>query len=379
VHTLEQAKTEQQLPAITDKMLDAAIKQYNLIRKSPLNLSYDSKAYTITTDQITAWSSISVDETNKTATVVFDQQAISNWLNNSVPLVLQQPGVSTVTIVNGTVQSRSNAAPGSGIDPDATVNMIVNALKNVQPSVSAELKSIAPKEQYVRQYTPTNEGLAAIINDWLKDYPKLKAGVALRELGGSGRQASLNGGTQYPTASIYKLFADWYVFGQSEKGALNLDSPSGVSGKSIIQCIEASIVNSDNDCGKWLLDSSGSSNVTNFAHAAGYGRTDLGSLISTPDDTTNFLVNLANTGLINSTDTQAMLGYMQRQIYRNGIPAGSAGATVQDKVGFLTSVWNDAAIVHGPKSTYVLVVYTNSNNANAIKDLANRIYNLMQS
>jgi beta-lactamase class A len=175
------------------------------------------------------------------------------------------------------------------------------------------------------------------------------------------------------------LFASWYTFSQAEKGSLNLDSPSGVNGKSILQCIEASIVNSDNTCGKWLLDNSGRANITNASHAAGYGSTDLNNLLSTPGDTANFLVNLANGGLMNPANTQTMLGYMQRQIYRSGIPAGSAGAVVQDKVGFLSNTWNDAAIVHGPKSTYVLVVYTNGSNANAIKDLANRIYTLMQS
>jgi beta-lactamase class A len=374
-----EASTTPKMPTITDKALNAALEQYNQARKSPLNLSYNAKTYAITPQQITSWTAINVDQNTGSASLAFDQAAIRNWLNSTVPLVIQKPGVSTVTIVNGTVQSRSNASAGSGLDVDTTISNIMTALQAAKVSTDASVKSLAPSEQYVRQYTPTNEGLAAIISDWQKDHPKLKASVALREISGSGRQASYNGTTQFTMASIYKLYTNWYVFSQSEKGVLSLDSPSGVSGKSILQCIEASIVVSDNTCGKWLLDSSGRSNVNNTARIAGYGSTDLNSLASTANDTVNLLYNLANGGLMGPTNTQAMLGFMQRQIYRSGIPAGSPGATVQDKVGFLGNAWNDAAIVRGSKSTYVLVIYTNGSNSDAIKDLANHIYNLMQT
>lgn len=378
VHKTTRVDTVKESPAITDTMLSTAIIQYDHMRKTPLNLSYNSTTYTISPAQITAWSSITTDENTKTATVTFDQQAIRNWLSTSVPLVVQQPGTSTVTIVNGNVQSRSNAAIGSGIDLDATVNSIVSALKDAHPSATAALKQISPKEQFIRQYTPTNEGLTALINDWQKDYPGLKAGVVLRELGGNNRQASLNGGTQYPTASIYKLFVDWYAYNQSEQGKLSLGSPSGIAGKNISQCIQASIITSDNPCGQWLGTALGWSVITAFAHAAGYGGTSLTSLMSTPADTANYMFSLAGGSLMNPADTQTMLSYMQSQIFRSGIPAGSAGAVVQDKVGINPGVWNDAAIVRGPRSSYVLVVYTNGN-VNAIKDLASRIYSLMQT
>jgi beta-lactamase class A len=77
--------------------------------------------------------------------------------------------------------------------------------------------------------------------------------------------------------------------------------------------------------------------------------------------------------LINGGDTSALLDKMGRQIYRSGIPAGSAGSTVYDKVGFYGTYWHDAAIVRGAKATYVLVALTTGSSSGPIKELAQEI------
>ncbi|MGZ6005624.1 MAG: serine hydrolase, partial [Candidatus Saccharimonadales bacterium] len=91
----------------------------------------------------------------------------------------------------------------------------------------------------------------------------------------------------------------------------------------------------------------------------------------------NFLMRLQAGQLLNSSNTNVMLSDMGRQKYRSAIPAGAAGSTVLDKVGFIDNVWNDAAIVHGPKASYVLVVMTQNGGPDVIKDLTQRIQTLI--
>lgn len=67
---------------------------------------------------------------------------------------------------------------------------------------------------------------------------------------------------------------------------------------------------------------------------------------------------------------------MNRQIYRAGIPAGSAGS-VANKVGFLGGLNHDAAIVYHPKGSYALVVLSSGSSFSAIADLARKISTIM--
>jgi hypothetical protein len=80
--------------------------------------------------------------------------------------------------------------------------------------------------------------------------------------------------------------------------------------------------------------------------------------------------------MISGTDRSMLLDKMGRQVYRAGVPAGSAG-TVQDKVGFLWDYLHDAAIVHHPKGTYVLVVMTKSSSWGRIADITKQLEHIM--
>ena len=66
---------------------------------------------------------------------------------------------------------------------------------------------------------------------------------------------------------------------------------------------------------------------------------------------------------------------MQRNIYRQGIPAGASGS-VADKVGFLNGLLHDAAIVYSPKGTYALVIMTDGSSWAEIADITRQIEKL---
>jgi beta-lactamase class A len=111
-----------------------------------------------------------------------------------------------------------------------------------------------------------------------------------------------------------------------------------------------------------------------YARSLGLSGTTLSPVnTTTATDIANLLMQLYNGQLINNPEhTNQLMGYMKSQTYRSGIPAGVPGTAVANKVGFNPGIWNDAAIVYGPKSTYVLVVLSNSGSS-AIKDLSSRL------
>lgn len=217
---------------------------------------------------------------------------------------------------------------------------------------------------------PNNSDLMAIITRWQARYPGMTAGVSLQEIGGAGRSASVGGDDEMFAASIYKLYLEQYVYKQMDEG--NIDGNTVLSnGRRVTDCLKAMIVVSDNPCGSAMGDTYGWTTLDTFMHEQGYSNTSFktGYPSSTANDTAKLLVALQSGKLISASDRTDMLAAMQAQIYRSGIPAGVHTGSVADKVGFFGNDWHDAAIISGPKATYVLVVFTEDGGPNAISDL----------
>jgi hypothetical protein len=63
---------------------------------------------------------------------------------------------------------------------------------------------------------------------------------------------------------------------------------------------------------------------------------------------------------------------MSRQIWRKGIPSGTAGWT-SDKVGFLWDYVHDVGVIHHPRGTYVMAVMTKGANYGVIAQITREI------
>jgi beta-lactamase class A len=196
----------------------------------------------------------------------------------------------------------------------------------------------------------------------------MEGGVYLRELTGRRLAAEKNAGNSIFAASIYKLWVAQFVL---EKTDLNQEA---FSGKTYGQCLDLMIRVSDNDCPHKIIDKHGGSVMNAYVAGNGFGSTSLTNNSTSPRDAGRFLERLYSGSLLDGDKTGQLLGLLRSQVYRAGIPAGSPGASVADKPGFYGDSWHDAAIVEGPKSTYVLVIMTKGAGVLAVKTLAQRIY-----
>lgn len=237
--------------------------------------------------------------------------------------------------------------------------------------------------QVITRATSSNDSLQTVVSKWVQ---ARGAGyyVYVQELGGAGRSAQYNSSQQTVLASTYKLFVAWAAYRQAESGALSLAAPV-YGGQTIEQCISRAIINSDNECAKAVGKYIGWAKIQSMAIDAGFTEVRLnnyfadgsfdGDKTGSAAELATFLARLHAGTLINSAHTNTLLGYMKKQTYRGGIPAGSSGAVVADKVGFLSNYTHDAGIVYSPNSTYVLVIMSDrGNNWANIRSLSSAIY-----
>lgn len=193
---------------------------------------------------------------------------------------------------------------------------------------------------------------------------------------------SANAQTQMVAASTYKLYITAWLFHEVAIGAKTWTS-SDESG------FQAMIVNSQNDYAEAVLKSSGGTPINTYLsqfgitspfHYSGAATTTSANLLT--------MLKLLVKGqgpFADATYRNKLLTAMGKQVYRDGIPAAASaadpGSTVQDKVGWLGTTDNDAAIVTTAEGQrYLLVIMTDNGsyqNFSAIKTYAEKIQTIV--
>ncbi len=364
-------KREDVTPEVSDQDIDQLIEKLKSIQ--PLQVTLDGKSYEASNEDIRSWANIATNENNTEALIMYDHALIDAWIA-SKPATQNDGGQPTIiTVHDGNETSRQEGRAGRTIDTTALKESMINALQSGQTQVSAELKQQPIATRHVRTYSATSVGINLLMNDWQKEF-NIEASVSLR----GAISADLEPVKSYFAASLYKLFIASYVLNGISKGQINGDEIVQ-GGRSYRKCVEDMIVRSDNPCPETLMQKIGGSTLTNYARSLGFGSSSVGSGSSstTSGDMALYMQKLVGGQLLNSTDSQTLLGYMSRQIYRQAIPAGSGGASVADKVGFYGAVWHDVAYVRAPNGPYTLAVLTKGGSPNPIKVLAERIFDTL--
>jgi len=241
-----------------------------------------------------------------------------------------------------------------------------------------------------------DSGLASIVTTWAGQHTFATA-VAVTELTGDLRTAERNAGTSVIPASTYKIYVAYAVLDGVERGSYKLSTHLS-DGHTVQTDLNNMILDSDNDSARTLGFLVGWKNIDSLLRAQGLTATTLnnyappstqpvGDKHTTANDLSTFLGKLYSGQLLGKTNTTLLLGLMQNQHYRQRIPAGIPGViTVADKPGWLTPadgaqgyIQNDAAIVYGPKSTYILVITTTGSSTKPLADLSKLVYNYLQT
>lgn len=370
---------------ITKSDLEPIAEEYDKRTSQKLTVAYGSTSKTIEPEELKKWFEVAKADDGKFTLRLNDTVvggAIQAWSKE----YNIAPGITQVSYYDDVEVSRKSGAAGRALN-EAEVKKQLQAWFDEPKDEAVPLASttLAPTVVATRTYSRSSAQLQSQIDAWIASHSG-KYQVAIRELNGRGREASRNVSQQTVMASTYKTFLAYVAYKQNESGALNMGTQIS-GGKNVEQCIEVMIVNSDNDCAVKLGWHIGWAKADQIIAAAGFEGVLLnnydqngklkGDKLVNAREQAKFLAQLAGGSLINQQHTNSLISYMKRQIYRDGIPAGSRGSVVADKVGFLDSYIHDVGIVYGPKSTYALVIMSEGSSWANIKNLSQAIYDFM--
>lgn len=375
-------------PAVTKESFKAAQTTLNDILEKDLTVTYGDKTKTYKPVEFKKWLQV-VRQQDGTYGLTFKDDALNAQLTTWAAEYTIPAGVTQVTLTDNVETSRVSGPAGRKLNEEAVRNQLKAWVsKSSTEPIKLETQATSPRVVYTRIYSKSSAGLQAKINAWIASHGG-NYQVAVQELNGQGRVASYNVSQQTVMASTYKLFLAYAAYKQSENGSLNLNAsfPGAPGGRTVQQCIEWAIVNSNNECPTALGWHIGWAKVDQIIYDAGFRNVRLnnynadrsfnGDKMVNAGELAKFLMQLSAGSLMSSGNTNTLLGYMKSQVYRQGIPAGSKGSVVADKVGFLDGYLHDAAIVYSPKSTYALVIMSSGSSWSNISGLASAIHDFM--
>jgi len=357
-------------PTRKDKDVAGLLKDAKQLVDRKLSLKIDDKTYPVDQSTIASWLTFNEDSKDKKkVSVAVDIDAVRSFVTEMQKKIYIAPTPETVYVVDGVETSRTGGKEGRGLNHTETANALKNQLLEGDGVAEATVITLPPTVTYKRSYSASKAGLQLLLNDLVA--AKGNYGISVRWLDGS--VVSARGDSSYHPASTYKLYVAYSLLKRIESGDMNWDG-SSTGGKTISQCFDLMIVNSDNTCAEWFGSTIGWNTITSEVRAIGLASTDVGygTKSSTANDETKFLVQLQNCSFLQQAECDRLIGAMKRQVYRSGIPAG-VGVTVADKVGFLDGLLHDAAIIYAPNKTYTLTILTNGSSWANIADAAKQI------
>jgi|GEM_PF-2453732 len=216
----------------------------------------------------------------------------------------------------------------------------------------------------VQTQKDASDKVQAVLNSWASTHNSQQWSVAVQGLGSDKTAAAINQTASFNTASVYKLFFTYSIFKNYSLESLpqvNL-SVDGRGTQTLKDCLELAIKNSDNPCGEAIGYKLGWGKTNTALKGLGLNSTNLNDpngITTTAADANTYLQKLASGQLMNAADQQYLIGLMQQQKYRGGIPAGCPNCTVADKIGDLGFVRHDIAIVQYPGGSYTVAIMTN--------------------
>lgn len=360
-------------PMISDSSAKTLIKQLNTKLSDGVPITAGAKALTIPAGELFGW--IDPVESDGKLSFTFNASRAAAYLNQQVaPAVTVKPGVSKVTTHDFVETARQDGSPGQAFDIEATLQQLKEYAEAKRKTVSAATKPVAPTVQYTRSYSPTDVGLSALLKHYAEAHPGTY-GISLIELSGQRRRAAYQDTKQFTTASTYKLFVAYSTLKRIEEGAWHW-SDQMQGGRNLDVCFDDMIVKSDNACAEAILQKIGFKAITSEIQALGLGSTTFlkgDTPLTTAGDLSTFNAMLQSGQLLSQqVSRDKLLNAMKRNIYRQGIPAGTS-SQVADKVGFLNGLFHDAAIVYGPSGPYVLTIMSDRSNWATIADLTRQI------
>lgn len=334
------------------------------------------KVFTPSVDERASWIQIGSDNAN-TPTLSLDQEMIHKYLDSVDVSVGTPAGTTHVTITNGRETARSVGSSGTAVTRPPFIAALQQWIDsgNAPAPQLLELHETSPTVLYNNKYTASQEGLQSYLDDASK---RMNVHIAVQQLDGTRWRASVGADDSLPSASTYKLYVAKWLFTQMEAGKVSWNDP--ILDTTVSTCFDRMTIASTNPCAQEWLRQFGRDNMNQFVYGLGFSAgtsfTNPVATHTTANDLLKFMIGLNDGSLVGGSYRDRLLHSLRVHPYRYGVPTGSKGQ-VEDKVGFLWDYVHDAAIVHHPKGTYVMVIMTKGQSYARIAELTREIERIL--
>lgn len=216
--------------------------------------------------------------------------------------------------------------------------------------------SAGGQQQAEEKQKPALLNLQPTVDAWVAGQ-KGEYGIVVYDPDNNAVIAIHNPGTQFFTASIYKLYAVYLALEDIEAGKHALDEPYKF-GKTRQQCLRDAIHSSDSPCAEALLNEIGQAEVTARLKAYQLTDTSFPAFLTTAQDAMTILQRLHSRMDLEENSANLMYEAMKTQIYRDGLAKGMSQAVVATKVGFSeTPHYHETGVITLPNGREYLVSF----------------------
>lgn len=340
----------------------------------PYTFVQGAKKYTIeSSEELITLVDIYVDEESGDQKYRLSEEATKGYLGAKLNPIYGTQATDTVVVQeNGSEVDRIPGRNGQEVDVNALFSKMQDSFMSTsdQP-IELSLKTVASKIITIKRYGKTQADLQNLLNDLGSQYGDVS--ISVQELYGNYRTAHYQGSKQRVAASTYKLLVAYAVGQKITSSEWSWDTP--ILGVSTDQCMQRMIVRSDNPCPEaWVYSVMGANHVNAVGRSLGMTNTCFGCSYaqSSTSDQLKILNAIRTSNGMSSEVSGRILGYMNSQIYRQGIPKGT-GYRVANKPGFLEGYLNDSAIVYIKDGPLLLSIYTNNKSWSTIASITARI------
>ena len=181
------------------------------------------------------------------------------------------------------------------------------------------------------------------------------------------------------SASLYKLY--YAVLAWQDLGSGDLtDETNFQADRSLTQCLDLMIRESDSPCGEALLARYDYAQATERLREIGLPNVNTAAFKVSAIDMAVLLQASYEMDIMSTTARQALFESMRQQVYADGLKQGFSDFTVRDKVGFSDTDWHDVGLVELTDSQTVTVVILSENaGAEGVAELSSKLSQYFKS
>jgi len=235
-----------------------------------------------------------------------------------------------------------------------------------------EVKDTVDEPKAVEEPEVTRVDFQPVVEAWANSVSGNRS-VLIYDLEREETVGEYNIDEDYSIASLYKLFVVYDGYRRVQSGEWQADAAAGMTGRTILECLDLSIRESYSPCAETLWGMIGRESLEQIiVNDFGIAHSDISHLISNPRDISAIMqifyrhADITDASLIARMWDSFLNQPTTTYNWRQGLPSGFTDANVYNKVGWdwNGSSWNlyhDAAIVEFPNQNrhFVVVVMTN--------------------